>query len=311
LTDADNKKLAIEPFEIQGEIKYIPASELEEGYEKLLDISEAIVAYLDVLGFSTKTDPEDIRLTLLDFSAPLAIAAKQFNTVRFSVFSDCAFVAAPLVCARDIMSAIRFAFTQWTADGILVRGGITIGQYSETLSYAVNEAPNNFKGNLFAGSGVNDAVALEHRGNGALLFTDLKCAEHYKKNFNEPIFKLKESLVLGWSDAKDTLGSFLGISLWQLLKVISKKGVANSTAEKLINNISYSLNATTDPLPYSLMLAILSAPSVSAKDRRIATQLLKIRDPEDFTPFEKITNEWLRSDRFRFIKAIADIDSSL
>ena len=311
MTDEGNKKLGVEPFEIQGEIKYIPLSDIKDGYEKLLDMPEAIVAYFDVLGFSTKTDPEDIRLALLDFSAPLAIAAKQFNTVRFSVFSDCAFVAAPLECARDIMSAIRFAFNQWAADGILVRGGITIGQYSETLSYAVNEAPNNFKGNLFAGSGVNNAVALEHGGNGALLFTDLKCADFYKKKFNEPIFKLRECLVLGWSDDKDTLGNFLGISLWLLLKAISKKGAKNPTTDKLTNNIKYSPNATADPLPYSLMLAILSSPSVSAKNRRIATQLLKIRDPEDFIPFEKITNEWLRSERFRFIKAIADIASSL
>ena len=160
--------------------------------------------------------------------------------------------------------------------------------------------PKNFKGTLFAGSGVNNAVALEHRGNGALLFTYSECAEFFHKNFNEPVFKLGESLVLGWSDDKDTLASFLGISLWQLLKVISAEGAANPTAEKLTNNINYSLSVSS--CLHGLMLAILSSPSVSAEDRKTATQLLKIRDPEDFTPFKEITDKWLCSERFSFIK---------
>jgi hypothetical protein len=310
LTKKKKRELTIEPFEVQGETKYIPVSEIKPGYEKLLEISEAIVAYFDVLGFSTKTDPEDVRLTLLDFSGPLALAAERFSAVRFSVFSDCAFVAAPLKCAREIISAIRFAFQEWIADGILVRGGITIGEYSETLSYAVDRASKNFKGNLFAGSGVNNAVALEHGGNGALLFTDSKCAEFYQKNFNERIFKLEERQVIGWSNDKQTLTNFVGISLWQLLKVISKKGMENPVAEKLANNIVYSLNATKDLLPRSLMLAILSSPLISPEKRQIATKFFKIKDPHDFSYFKEITKEWHRSDRFKMIKALADMNSS-
>ena len=241
LTDKKNNKLPIEPLKIPGEVNVVPISDLKPGYEKLIDFSEAVVGYFDVLGFSAKKDPEDIRLTLLDFSAPLALAAEQFLTVRINVFSDCAFVVAPLENARDLLSAIRFAFQQWIADGILVRGGLTIGQYSETLSHVIREAKSNFRGNLFAGCGVNNAVALEHTGNGALLFTDEKCAKFYNKKYGEPIFKLMDSSIIGWSDDKNTLCNFLGISLWHLVTIFSKKAASNPTTEKLINKSTIRL----------------------------------------------------------------------
>lgn len=154
------KKLPIPPMKISGKIKKIPISKLTPGTipEKSIEISEAVVAYLDVLGFSEKKDDEDIKLTLSDFSGPIALSANHYPEVRFNVFSDCAFIAASIEHAVDLLSAIRFAFTQWVADGILVRGGIARGTYKETYTIALEMTLKNFIGSLFSGSAVTAAA---------------------------------------------------------------------------------------------------------------------------------------------------------
>jgi hypothetical protein len=308
-----DRKLGIPPLKIPGKVTKIPVSKIKMGYKKTINMPKAVVAYFDVLGFSRKKSAKDIELTLQDFSAPLAIASTMYPHIRFNVFSDCAFLAAPLEQAKELLSSIRFAFTQWTSDGILVRGGIALGKYSESRSVALEMTLKNFAGNLFAGSGVVGSVKLENSGCGALLFTDKKCSEFYKRQFGEPVFSLENLRILGWSDDEGILYWFVGISLLRLLKVLSLDTWKEYPATRhLVNNIKYSLGATNSYFLYFLVLAILSLPTVSSEARKKAIQLFNIKDPEDFIPCKKLIDEWLKSTKkFRLLSWFADSDTSI
>ena len=311
----NQKKLQIQPFQIQGITKKIPISKIKSGKnkDKSISISDSIVAYIDILGFSDKKDDKDIEMCLLDFSGPLTLSASHFPNVRFNVFSDCAFVATDIEYASDLLSAIRFAFSQWISDGLLVRGGVAIGSYNETQSFAQDIAPRNYIGSLFAGSAVTTAVKLEGMGDGAFLFTNEKCAEFYYEKFNETIFSTKNNIYIGWSDKDSTLYWFTGISFLRLISILSLKGKKrDSVIEKLLNNIMYVLCATDSYIPWFLILAILSSTTITSEVRKKAIELLEIKDPEDFIPFEKLIDEWLiDSKKLDILKSLADSDSSI
>jgi hypothetical protein len=125
-------KLPICPKILNGRIiRNIPISEIKPGKieGKSIEISQAVVAYLDVLGFSDKINDSDIEACILDFAGVLIVASNLYPKVHFNVFSDCAFMSAPKGNAEDLLSALRFAFGQWINDGVLVRGGLAIGSY--------------------------------------------------------------------------------------------------------------------------------------------------------------------------------------
>lgn len=313
--DKNIRKLPIPPMKIPGKIVKVPISEikLSNNEDKSIEISNAVVVYLDVLGFSKKKDEEDIKLTLLDFLGPLALSAVNYPEIRFNVFSDCAFVSTSVENAADLLSAVRFAFTQWTADGILVRGGIALGTYKETYGVALDMTSSNFVGSLFSGSAVTAAVKLEGSGCGSLLFTNEKCAEFYDKKYGEPIFVLDNHKIIGWTDEDSVLYWFIGISFLRLLKLFSLKyGTNHPVAKILFNNIRYSFAATDSLLPQFLVLAILSLPTNTPEAREKALELLEIKDPDDFIMFKEIISEWLNDkDKVKLLKFFADSDSSI
>ena len=113
----------------------IPISQLGPDYEKSLEFAEASVAYFDVMGFKTKNNKEEIEWTLADFSGALITPARTYEAIRFKIFSDCAFLAAPIEKITELISAIRYSFERWTFDGIFVRGGIALGSYTEYRSH--------------------------------------------------------------------------------------------------------------------------------------------------------------------------------
>ncbi|MFZ7137845.1 MAG: hypothetical protein ACOWW1_05455 [archaeon] len=305
-------KLPIAPLNLGGTVKKVEIKDIKPGHKIVINFPKAVVAYLDVLGFSKKRTSEDIRLTLLDFSSPLALAAARFQNVRFNVFSDCAFVATTESNADNLLSALRYAFTQWTFDGILVRGGISLGKYSETESIAISHAPANFVGNLFGGSGVFNAVKLEHYGTGAFLFTNKKCSDFFKNNYREPTYFTNRKRFLGWSDNPGMLSGFLGISLWRLIR-IKEKNVRgkNDVINHLTTNILYALQASNSPMPFSFLLAVLSHNTVKSSVKSELVKLFKINDPADFNYFKKITAIWLNHPDFKMNKVLAEFDSSI
>ena len=138
-------------------------------------------------------------MSLLDFSGPLAIAANHCPKIRFSVFSDCAFITTSTKHASDLIAAIRFAFIEWFADGILVRGGIARSGYIETRSFArvLGMPSKNFIGSLFSSSAVTAAMKLEGSGCGALLFINDETAEFLHREYEDPIYTVESYKVVG------------------------------------------------------------------------------------------------------------------
>ena len=310
----DPRKLPIRPLKIQGKIKKVPVSKIVWKIpEKSIEIPEAVVAYLDILGFARKKNAEDMESAISDFGGALALAASRTPEVRFNVFSDCAFVSTSRKNSADLLSAIRFAFTQWAADGILVRGGIALGAYRETYTAALDIGTKNFVGNFFSGSAVTAAVKIEHSRPGALLFTNEECAKFYAEKHGEPIFSLDDHRIIGWSDEDHILYWFVGISLLRLLKLLSlKDGAKDPRATILLNNIRYSAKATNSLLPTFTVLAILSLPTTNPESRARALDLLGIKDPDDFVSYKELIAKWLEEKgKIEFIKRLADLDSSI
>jgi len=249
----------------------------------------------------------------MDFSGPLALAARHFPKIRFNVFSDCAFIATSQEYAKDLLAAIRFAFAQWVADGILVRGGLAIGNYDETKTWVVTESPENFTGNLFSGSAVTEAVRLENLGPGALLFVSNPCVRLYGETYEEPIFTLEEHKIIGWSDDDNVLYWFIGISFIRLLRLLnSDASVDHETIEKLRNNILYSLAISDAAIPRFLLLAILSSNIPNEKARKEALKLFSIDEPDDFEPYQELIDGWLEDkQKLLLLKTLSDMDSSV
>jgi hypothetical protein len=125
------------------------------------------------LFFNTIINNHYIQATLADFAGALLTPAETYEAIRFKIFSDCAFLAAPIEKIGELISAIRYAFEQWTFDGIFVRGGIALGSYTEYRSLI--KFPKNFEWSFFAGPAVVEAVKCERLGTGRC-FTRLMIA---------------------------------------------------------------------------------------------------------------------------------------
>lgn len=312
----NSTRLPIRPMQIPADMRTvkIDPSKLGPGFvpEETVEFKEAVVAYFDVLGFSQKKDLKDVEMTLLDFVGALALPAIVFKNIRFSVFSDCAFVAAPRASSGDLLAAVRYAFTQWSADSVPVRGGIAIGSYREMSVVALKLRPN-LLGSIFAGSAVTEAVRHESSGVGALLFASDECAEFYKSHHKEPIFYQPGARVIEWSDDESVLYWFVGVSLLRLLKVLSiENGIKHSATPHLLSNVMYCLAATGSPRLRLVVLSLLSLPKLNPQSREVAISLLGIRDPDDFQLFQELIDEWLSNNtRAKTLERFADFDSSI
>jgi hypothetical protein len=279
--------------------------------EQTIEFQEAITAYLDVLGFSHKKSAEDMEMTLQDFAGPLVFSANFFRNIRFNIFSDCAFVTTSIENAAPLLSSIRFAFTQWTADSILVRGGIALGSYKEIHGTLNEIAPRNLFGSFFAGSAVTEAVRLEGSGTGALLFVSNECAEFYREKYAEPLFYRPGARVIGWSDSAGILYWFVGVSLLRLLKILSTEdGLRHSATPHLLSNVRYSLEASNEAIKL-VVLAILSWSKLNQKAQEEAVGLLGIKS-QDFERYKKYIDEWLSDEKdIKLLVRFADSDSGI
>lgn len=279
--------------------------------EQTIEFQEAITAYLDVLGFSHKKSAKDMEMVLQDFAAPLVISANFFRNIRVNIFSDCAFVTTSIENAAPLLSLIRYAFTQWTADSILVRGGIALGSYKEIHGTLNEIAPRNLFGSFFAGSAVTEAVRLEGSGTGALLFASNECAEFYREKYTEPPFYRPGARVIGWSDRAETLYWFVGVSLLRLLKVLSTEdGLRHSATPHLLSNVRYSLEASNEAIKL-VVLAILSWSKLNQKAKEEAVGLLGIKG-QDFERYKKHIDEWLSDEKaIKSLVTFANFDSGI
>jgi len=307
-------KLPIPPIVIRGKTRNIHVSQIVSGkiHEKSLSFPEAIVAYIDILGFSRKKD-DDMEISLMDFSGPLTLAADCSPKVRFNVFSDCAFLSTRKQDAADLVSALRFSFNQWVSDGILVRAGVAIGTYRETKTSSTSKSPKNFIGSFFFGSAVTAAVQLEASGCGALLFTNIETAGFLANRYNEPIFELDRNKVIGWFSDDSSLFWFTGISLLRWLRLLSTPNKAIDPGRIFLNNLRYSFTAASNELiPRSLVLAILESVAMTPETRRKAMRILGIKNSSDSGLSKQLINVWrTKRKEMEILQYLADSDSSI
>jgi hypothetical protein len=303
-----------------GKVQMIPISSIQMKITRFR-INLGIVAYLDILGFSLKRDEKDRESSQFDFAGALRIAATNFPMVRFNIFSDCAFLCGSENNADQLLSAIRYAFTQWTADGVLVRGGISLGSYSEVGPRVTSGVASNFACDLFQGSGVIKAARLEDEGSGALLYTNVETANFYARKYREPVFTLEHRKILGWTDAPTDLHWFTGISFIRLLMVLSiPRLLRRRVLEHLISNIRYSLavERSIGNRRYleDLMLVILASDSITTRVRKKAIKILGGKlSLEDLVHWEQVRENLYKDAQVRanmeFLGTIARLDSSI
>jgi hypothetical protein len=297
------------------ELKFIPISELESAImpEKAVEFKEGIVCYLDIMGFSKKQTNEDLEMTLADFAGALVQPAEEFKHIRFHIFSDCAFLATSIDPAEDLLSAVRYSFTQWISDSILVRGGLAIGSYKENRSEVQDLAPKNFSWSFFAGSGVVEAVKLEGSGKGALLYSSDRCSKYFGEKFGEPIFVLENQKIIGWTKEFRYLYWYIGNSLLRLLKILSTdKGEIHSAVQHYLTNIKYALTVGNKDLVWALILSLLSIPKLNGNARKKAMGLLNIKSEDIFISYKPEIELFLADDlKIKALIFFADSDSGV
>lgn len=312
-----NKKIKIEKLIKPAEIKNINLSEISPDVKKKesFNYTESIVSYVDILGFSGKKDLDDIETTLFDFSSPLAIASRNAPNVKFYIFSDCAFIVSHIDFAGELLASIRYAFTQWISDGILVRAGIAKGSFGEMFTWLHSQNKhdygNNFVSSLFSGTAVVEAVRLEENGNAALLFCSEECVQFFHSQLNEKILKIENNkFVLPWTNGDKALIRLAAIASRRLVKFLSCNAEKyDPIIYKLKNTIMYSINSAEKPiLPFSIILAVLKLPDTPDNVRKEMYKFLSVSNIEDF---EELIQGWQETEYYEIMKFIADSDSSI
>ena len=306
--------LKILPMESKGEMGVVKLSELKSGIKPTVEINNSIVAFVDILGFSNKINVKDIENTLLDFSGSLTTTANEFPNIRFNVFSDNVFLATKQDNAKELLSALRYVFGRWVWNGILVRGGISLGTYREFSSAAIQDTSDNFIGNLFSGTAIVKAVKLEGSKDGAFLFTDNETATFFKTKFSEPIFGFKKSQFLGWSDDNYRIFLYTAISLYKLLRIVeSKDNTFDEVKQKFLNNLAYAKMQSKNKALFTVtMLTILSDITFKQKTRKKMLEIMKIKQ-ESFEEYKKYIKKFREKNakELEAIKGIVSWDSSL
>jgi len=171
--------------------------------------NEHLVAFLDILG--TKNLIRSGRFSdahIWDFINTAGLAAKQIPSVRFAAFSDCIIVSASQEEYEDFVAALSYCYSQWCADHVWVRGGISIGEVRWVDDPGVDDFFNNIKNFNYSriyGSAVVSAYQTEgSSGPGSICFVDEKASKFLisksscfitKKHFTDALVWAREPEV--------------------------------------------------------------------------------------------------------------------
>ena len=133
-----------------------------------------------------------------DFSGAAVVAASRFSRSRFSAFSDCVILSVPANKPDDLISILCLLFENWLSDGILVRGGIAIGDI-RWVDYEIDHKLRRLKNFSFArvyGKAVSEAVEIERSsGPGVLPFASDDVADQVLSAVPDAVLHLS-SIVL-------------------------------------------------------------------------------------------------------------------
>jgi hypothetical protein len=267
--------------------------------KRTVEMKEAIVAYIDVLGFSAKTDYFEIESCLFDFPGGIVHSAKRHPNVRSNVFSDNAFLAATKENVNEFLSSLALLFHRLILNGMIVRGGVALGSYFESITPALEHAPENFRGHLVSGSGIIKSVRNEKDKLGGLLFTDSECAKFIEKMTDSRIIKVKDEMVLEWTKDKEDLMDFLAISLLRIDGFLNLRDKRyDLVVEKLWSNVVCALASDRDGCVRTFLMAMLSTNLFETRRRITICERLKVQSRE-FEERKKDIRKMLEEEEIR------------
>lgn len=150
-----------------------------------------LVAFLDILGTKNLVKQGIFSdLHIFDFVNPVGLAAIQIPSVRFAAFSDCVIISAAKEEYENFVSALSYCYSQWYADFIWVRGGISLGDVrwvDDSTSDSLFAKASNFAYARIYGEAVVSAYETEgSSGPGCLCFIDKSASDFfasYSKQF--------------------------------------------------------------------------------------------------------------------------------
>lgn len=157
-----------------------------------------LVAFLDILGTKELVNSGKFSdFHIFDFVNPVGLAAKQIPTVRFAAFSDSVIISAPQEEYKNFVSALSYCYSQWCADHIWVRGGISLGDVrwlDDQASDDLFRGVSNFAYARIYGQALVSAYQTEGAsGPGCICFIDEKASDFLSSCSD--LFVLKKHLT--------------------------------------------------------------------------------------------------------------------
>lgn len=179
---------------------------------------ESFVAYLDILGTKDMVSRDKFSdAHVLDFTGAVVGAASEFRSARFAAFSDCVILSSPADKAPDLLNILCFLFGNWVSDGVLVRGGVGLGEI-DWVDDQIDPACRRLKNFSFArvyGKALSDAVEIERSsGPGILPFASDAVADRLQHAAPDSILCLSSNILrwFEWEKFDKWIG-YLGIAL--------------------------------------------------------------------------------------------------
>ncbi len=141
-----------------------------------------LVGYFDILGTRDAVLKDEFSdLMILDFVAPVGIAAGILKTIRYAVLSDCVIFSCEDGHEKDFIKAVSIMCGQWSADLIQVRGGIASGEIRWVDYEHADALFSKFKNLMYArlyGKALVKAHEIEQKsGPGAIIYVSDSAAE--------------------------------------------------------------------------------------------------------------------------------------
>jgi hypothetical protein len=157
-------------------------------------------AYFDILGTKDLVSRGEFSdLHALDFSGAVFVAAHQHPNSRFAAFSDCVIVTTPSNAPNEFLDVLQLLCGNWMSDGILVRGGIALGDVKwvdyDHVDRLISQH-NNLRCARVYGTALNEAVEIERSsGPGILAFASDVAAECIRKIEPESVLALSSNII--------------------------------------------------------------------------------------------------------------------
>jgi len=173
-----------------------------------------IVCFFDILGTASrvrKGEFDDIEA--LDFVNPIGLVAMYNRNMRFAVFSDSVIISCPYSDAKDFVAVVSYLYSQWFADIVIVRGGISVGEINWVDDSNTDQMFRRLKNLSFSrvyGKALVAAHNIEERsGPGAICYLDESASNLFRGVDDKYVLSgTTDSLI--WPD-KRTLDYYLKV----------------------------------------------------------------------------------------------------